>query len=167
MLVCEVPQSFSVELGWYRGFIRPFPVVLERDFFIVSFILISVNKYFDLWPGFKKKIGGNANESITKIQQIFIRLHFSGGNRHRHRNIYRPKYDGLGKPSTVYRPCFQQVHQSVHYHWYHHVQYGTHSDHRRFQDFSTETFRYLRRRTGTISDYAISRICTDKSSAAS
>ena len=39
--------------------------------------------------------------------------------------IFPSVYDGLGKSGTVHRHGIEQVHMSVYYHWYYHVQYGT------------------------------------------
>ena len=41
-------------------------------------------------------------------------------------------YDGLGKSGTVHRHGIEQVHMSVYYHWYYHVQYGTDTYNGRF-----------------------------------
>ena len=46
--------------------------------------------------------------------------------------IFPSVYDGLGKSGTVHRHGIEQVHMSVYYHWYYHVQYGTDTYNGRF-----------------------------------
>ena len=80
----------------------------------------------------KKGEGEQEQESITKSKQIFIRLHVNCCNRNRSGYIFPSVYDGLGKSGTVHRHGIEQVHMSVYYHWYYHVQYGTDTYNGRF-----------------------------------
>ena len=66
-----------------------------------------------------------SNESITKNKQILSDYTSIVVIAIAVVTIFPSVYDGLGKSGTVHRHGIEQVHMSVYYHWYYHVQYGT------------------------------------------